>query len=471
MIKSRASLKYYKFALDLALLVTVFFISSYLARRHMSPTASVPPMERWEYFLLTMLVVVWYFSARFFRLYDEFRNRTFSSELVALIKTVLMQATAAVILLFFIKTLELSRFFVLIYISQLFFFTVSDKLLCRTILHRLHTHGRNLNNILVLGAGSLGQAFAKMVGDYSHLGYRVVGFLDEEAQPEIKDKYLGGIDRIEEVLEKYPVDDVLVALPACANDRLNDALAACQNYPVNIRIVPEYFPHLGAAFSLSLFGHLPVISLHNSRLEEFHWHAFKRLFDVSLAVFLFLFVFSWLWPLVALAIKMESRGPVFFRQERWGIRNRKFMCYKFRTMFSGSCDVDENGHYRQASADDSRVTRMGRFLRRRNLDELPQFINVLKGDMSIIGPRPHPTPLNLKSKQTIDHYLIRHIIRPGITGWAQVNGLRGETREKEDMQQRVEYDIWYIRNWSMWLDFQIILRTLWRTFHRDPHAY
>lgn len=186
---------------------------------------------------------------------------------------------------------------------------------------------------------------------------------------------------------------------------------------------------------------------------------------------LFVFVFSWLWPLLALLVKLSSPGPVFFKQERWGVQNRPIVCYKFRSMVRESRDVDEKGTYQQAKRDDWRVTRMGRFLRRRNLDELPQFINVLKGEMSVIGPRPHPTFMNLEISNSIRRYQLRHLIRPGITGWAQVNGFRGETIDMDLLLKRVEHDIWYIENWTVMLDIKIVLLSIWLMLKGDPRAY
>ena len=185
--------------------------------------------------------------------------------------------------------------------------------------------------------------------------------------------------------------------------------------------------------------------------------AFKKKLRPVFTLLLFVAVFSWLWPLLALLIKCLSPGPVFFKQERWGMKNSAIVCYKFRSMVKESRDVDENGRYQQATRDDKRITRLGGFLRRNNLDELPQFINVLKGDMSVVGPRPHPTPMNLEVKDSIQHYQLRHLIKPGITGWAQVNGFRGETSNPDLLRKRVELDIWYIENWSFLLDFRIVL--------------
>jgi len=175
--------------------------------------------------------------------------------------------------------------------------------------------------------------------------------------------------------------------------------------------------------------------------------------------------------LLALLIKISSPGPVFFKQERWGIKNERIVCYKFRSMIRESSDVDENGHYQQATRNDRRITRLGGFLRRSNLDELPQFFNVLQGDMSVIGPRPHPTPMNLEIKDSISNYQQRHLVKPGITGWAQVNGFRGETSDPDSLRKRVESDIWYIENWSIWLDIKIAWLSVWLMLKGDPRAY
>jgi putative colanic acid biosynthesis UDP-glucose lipid carrier transferase len=174
--------------------------------------------------------------------------------------------------------------------------------------------------------------------------------------------------------------------------------------------------------------------------------------------------------IIAILIKLNSKGPVFFVQKRWGMNNVPFSTLKFRSMTTESSDVVE-GKYQQAQQGDARITKIGAFLRKSNLDELPQFINVLLGDMSVVGPRPHPGPLNEESKEVVTNYLQRHLVKPGITGWAQVNGARGETKKVSQMQKRVDYDIWYIENWSFALDIRIVLQTVWNMYKGDDHAF
>ncbi len=242
-------------------------------------------------------------------------------------------------------------------------------------------------------------------------------------------------------------------------------------HTTRVKIIPDYFKFISNKYDISMFGQFPLIAVRDDRLNELHWRILKRSFDLVFSFLLFVLVFSWLWPLLSILIKTTSPGPVFFRQERWGRNNRKFITYKFRSMRADSTDLDANGKFRQVTKNDPRVTRIGKFLRRTNLDELPQFWNVLKGDMSIVGPRPHPTPLNLESKNKVRLYMFRHLVKPGITGWAQVNGFRGETGDISLMQQRIDYDVWYIENWSFMFDMQIVGDTIWKMIKGDPKAY
>jgi len=190
---------------------------------------------------------------------------------------------------------------------------------------------------------------------------------------------------------------------------------------------------------------------------------------VSLLVFALVLV--WLWPLIALAIKLDSRGPVFYKQERYGRDNKRFLCYKFRSMIKDSRDCDAQGRYRPTEEKDERMTRVGRVLRKASLDELPQFLNILKGEISIVGPRPHPVPMHYEYKDMIPNYKLRHLVKPGLTGWAQVNGLRGPVVDPEHIRRRVEHDLSYIENWSLGLDLKIVLLTLKLLIQGDGRAF
>ncbi len=339
------------------------------------------------------------------------------------------------------------------------------------ILDRLRQKGKNLWTMLIIGAGDIGKKFFDTIHENPNFGYRIIGFLDDFEIPMLNGKYLGPVSNLNNVLTNQEVDNVIIALPNYATEKIQEVINICELNGTNVRIIPDYFRFTSSKYSISVFGKFPVIAVRDEKIDQLHWRFWKRLFDLILSLMVSSFILSWLYPLVALLIKLDSKGPVIFKQERWGRNNKKFNLYKFRSMVCTATDIDPNGKYMQAKPNDPRTTSLGRFLRKSNLDEFPQFINVLKGEMSIIGPRPHPTPLNIESKQNISHYMQRHYVKPGITGWAQVNGYRGETRDISLMQKRVDYDLWYIENWSLMLDIQIIILTLWYMLKGDRNAY
>lgn len=376
-----------------------------------------------------------------------------------------------IILIFLVNEYNLRRTFIFVYSASLTILIVTQKYILRKYLNYVRSKGRNIRNLLIIGAGEVGQNFYESIKNNPHYGYRLIGFLDDSKKELLNGKYLGKIEILETLFDKMRIDEVIVALPNYAIEKLEWVMATCNRHTTRVKIIPDYFKFLSERFEISTFGRFPVISVRTDKLNEFHWRLIKRAFDTIFSLLLFIFIFSWLFPIIALIIKLTSPGKVFFMQERWGRNNKKFYAYKFRSMKDGFKDVDENGKYLQAKKEDPRITKIGKILRKTNLDELPQFINVLKGEMSIVGPRPHPTPLNLESKEKIRYYMLRHLVKPGITGWAQINGCRGETETEEKMQRRVDHDLWYIENWSFWLDIQIIILTIWNMLKGDKHAY
>ena len=214
-----------------------------------------------------------------------------------------------------------------------------------------------------------------------------------------------------------------------------------------------------------MLGHLPVISPRTEPLEIKANMLLKRVFDIVFSLLVILFVLTWLIPIFAILIKLESKGPVFFKQLRSGKDNLPFYCWKFRSM-----RVNADSDQQQARKNDSRITRIGAFMRKTSVDELPQFFNVLKGEMSVVGPRPHMLKHTDEYSALIEQFMVRHFVLPGITGWAQVSGLRGETREDGSMEARVKADIWYLENWSLLLDLKIAFLTVWKVLDGDKKA-
>jgi putative colanic acid biosynthesis UDP-glucose lipid carrier transferase len=302
-----------------------------------------------------------------------------------------------------------------------------------------------------------------------------VGFIhDEEVSVEQNLEgmhFLGKIRDLEKALTAQRIDEVIISLPSEKTWEIRYCAEICDQLNIRVRLMPALHDLTTKSEEIDNLGLLSVINLNELPLDKWENKLFKMLFDKFFAGLFFVLIGWWLFPIIAILVKLDSKGPVYYKQERWGVNNKPIICYKFRTMSSKNT---YNGHseedFEQTSRNDPRVTRLGKVLRKYSIDELPQFWNVLKGEMSVVGPRPHPTPMNLESMKSVDNYLKRHMVNPGITGWAQINGCRGEVRTHEEMEQRVNFDLYYIHRWSFTLDLQIILQTIIKML-RDQGAY
>lgn len=263
------------------------------------------------------------------------------------------------------------------------------------------------------------------------------------------------------------ISEIYWNLPLTGADLLEEVGEFAQNNYISFKITSgfRYLDQEGKV--LGYINNQPVITLRNPPLASFTKRLLKRGFDLIFSTAVILLIFPWLLPIIAILIKLDSEGPVFFLQSRAGKKNQVFRCIKFRTMKA----VRSDAAFKQATRNDPRITRVGKFLRRHNLDEFPQFFNVFLGQMSVIGPRPHPPKLDEVYEPLIKFYQYRYFIKPGISGWAQVHGYRGETKVKEKMMKRVEFDNWYIENWTLWLDFLIVIRTVFNTVNGDDQAF
>jgi len=329
------------------------------------------------------------------------------------------------------------------------------------IMRRLASSGRLTRKILVYGVGEQAERFIEHVRQMNAPWNRVVGVFDDrrsDASPEIEGApFLGDLQGLIRCAREIHADDVIVALPWRDQRRITQIISQLKVLPANIRLAPE--PALLGILSRSINYQydVPLASIYDKPLSG--WQAVvKRGFDVLVSAFLLLLTAPLILALM-LCVKLDSKGPIFFRQRRYGFNNELIGIWKLRTMYVDQQDQDAE---RLASADDPRVTRVGRFLRRTSLDELPQLFNVLIGDMSLVGPRPHAVKAKAAGElyqDAVGEYAARHRVKPGITGWAQVNGWRGETDTREKILKRVEHDVYYIEHWSVWLDIRILFRT------------
>jgi Undecaprenyl-phosphate glucose phosphotransferase len=323
---------------------------------------------------------------------------------------------------------------------------------------RWRRDGRLALNVAVIGAGEMGRAFLKHLADVETHEYRIVGVFDDRKDrlpPTLEGHAIAGtVDDLIALSKIQRVDEIVVAMPWQASTDLQDLIKRLKTVPVDVKLCPDYIGTYLPARGFHAIAGIPMLSVLERPLSGWSL-VLKALEDRILAV-LFVALLSPVLALVVLAIRLDSPGPILFRQQRWGFGGNPIVVYKFRSMYHGRVEAP---HVPQATRDDPRVTRVGRFLRKTSLDELPQLLNVLKGDMSLVGPRPHAVAHNEQYAKVIDDYLARHRVKPGITGWAQVNGLRGETDTPEKMRRRVQFDLHYIDNWSLVFDLKIILLT------------
>ncbi|MCX7671405.1 MAG: undecaprenyl-phosphate glucose phosphotransferase [Anaerolineae bacterium] len=326
----------------------------------------------------------------------------------------------------------------------------------------LQRRGKGTERVLIVGTGEVGRMILQKIQHTPGLGYQVVGFVDVNPTSGrvLGLPVFGTIDDLPRVIEEQGIAEVIIALPEASHQELVGIVAQCEREKVSIRVFPDVFQIMASEVTISDLAGLPLLTIRDVALRGWKL-TLKRIVDIVFSS-LFLFFMSPLMMLVALVIKLDSPGPVFFVQERMGLDARPFKLLKFRSMRQ---DAEANGPG-WTKKDDPRRTRVGAFIRKTSIDEFPQFINVLMGDMSIVGPRPEQPAYVEQFRQSIPRYMERHREKAGITGWAQVNGLRGDT----SIAERTKYDLWYIENWSLWLDFRIILRTVFKIF-TDQSAY
>ncbi len=339
----------------------------------------------------------------------------------------------------------------------------------RFALRWIRQKGFNTRSIAVIGAGELGREVVRRINEASWTGLKVVGLYDDNSRlhHHVLDgvRVRGDINSLLKLMTRRKIDEVWVALPLRAEARVKEILFELRHHTVTVRFVPDIFGFRLLRHSVSSVAGIPVMNLNSTPMVGVN-RVIKGVSDRLLSLVILILI-SPVMFVIAIAVKLSSSGPVLFRQRRHGWDGKPIKVYKFRTM---AVHQENKGTVTQASRNDPRITSIGAFLRRTSLDELPQFFNVLQGRMSIVGPRPHAMEHTEQYKDMVDAYMQRHKVKPGITGWAQINGWRGETDTLDKMKKRVEYDLYYIENWSIWFDLKIIALTILRGF-TDKSAY
>jgi Undecaprenyl-phosphate glucose phosphotransferase len=385
-------------------------------------------------------------------------------------------ATAFAVLLLLAFALKItniySRVWAMAWFASCSVFLLCVRMLLDGLVHRWAQEGRFADRTVIVGAGEQGQRLAEHLREFGDIHTQIMGFIDDRKTRVPMENnglaILGNVEHLISLIRDSRVDQVFLALPWSAERRLRELVDRIAVTPVRICLAPEAVSFGFPKRSFIQVGHLPVLQVFERPISG--WDLVVKAVEDRVLSTVALVFLAPLLAVIALAIKLDSRGPVFFKQPRYGFNNRLFEVWKFRTMYIGRNDA---GGAVQAKRGDDRVTRVGNFLRKTSLDELPQLVNVFLGDMSLVGPRPHAISTKAAGvplAEAVERYAARHSVKPGITGWAQVNGWRGETDTLEKIQKRVEHDFYYIEHWSLWLDLRILLMTTYVIF-KDDNAY
>lgn len=373
------------------------------------------------------------------------------------------------LLLLFHFEFSYSRLFGVFYIV-LIVVIISYRLTFRHFLVLYREKGGNVRKVVLVGSHENMQELYHAMTDDSTSDYRVLGYFEDSPSERYPESvpYLGQPMKVIEYLKcnAGKIDQLYCSLPSARSSEIVPLINYCENHLVRFFSVPNVRNYLKRRMYFEMLGNVPVLSIRREPLELLENRIVKRSFDIICSTLFLFTLFPVIYILVGIAIKLSSPGPIFFKQKRSGEDGREFWCYKFRSM-----KVNTQSDTLQATAHDPRKTKVGDFIRKTSLDELPQFINVLKGDMSIVGPRPHMLKHTEEYSCLINKFMVRHFVKPGITGWAQVTGYRGETKELWQMEGRVLRDIWYIEHWTFILDLYIICKTVYNAFHGEKEAY
>ena len=423
--------------------------------------------QKKEYHVLFAVInMAWLVSVHITQLYLSKNWLDFESFYKRTLKCYLM--TISLVLFFvFIYHYQYSRLYISLLMLGLGLVLSLNRVFFNLLIISMRNKFRLQKNVVILGYNEISKRLIQYFKEEAKFVHVAGCFEDKERVHELSEFPIAGDlkDCMAFVRENQVTEIYSTLAPEHFPDLYELAKVAEKEF-VHFKFVPDYKIFVNRNIYVDFIDNIPILSLRNEPLEDTGNRIKKRFFDIVFSALIIIFLLSWLIPLIALLVKLDSKGPVFFRQLRSGKNNQPFMCIKFRSL-----RVNDEANSKQVTRNDNRITRLGRIMRKTNIDELPQFFNVFMGDMSVVGPRPHM----LKHTEDFSHlykqYMIRHFVKPGLTGWAQVNGFRGEITDNKLLQKRIEYDIWYMENWTLSLDLRIILMTAFLSIKGDKNAF
>ena len=410
---------------------------------------------------------LWLLLSFFLRNYADKTIMSFEAFTKRTIQVYLLWIIFVMFYLFFSRELEISRLFV---ITTMGSFGIG-LLINRFIYLGIHTYFRNsdyfVKRVIILGYNETAKKLAKYFEE-DGVNTQLIGYIENDENVQELSHYpvLSNVDDTIQIAKKLNVQEIFSTITPEQNKEIYSLMHQSEKECIRFKIVPNLSIFITREVHIEYFGELPILSLRRDPLEDVGNRIKKRSLDIVVSFLAIVFVLSWLMPLLGLTIFIESGFPIFFKQLRTGKNKKPFYCWKFRSM-----KANNEANLKQATPNDNRITRVGKFLRKSSLDEFPQFINVFKGEMSLIGPRPHMIKHTSDYSKVVDDYMVRQFIKPGITGWAQINGYRGEITNPEQIKMRVDKDLWYLENWTLWLDIQILFLTVYYLFKGDKKAF
>lgn len=439
--------------MDMAIIVISFLLSYYLRFNVLDGILSMSFND----FLVPIVgcIPMYFILYSLFELYSPKRTKTIYKEILSIINANLTGALFLVLSLFVLKIVDFSRVVIVIFVFMNIILTICIRVCLRYILRKLRKKGLNQKHCLIIGANDISLELIRKVNKNKHWGYNIVGIIDNYKEKEFKlYPILGKFDDLENTLNKIHVDIVFIAIEAKDFIKIDKLIRCCEKSGVKTNIIPYYQKYVPAKPYMDDLDGITLVDTRYVPLDNTFLSFIKRIFDIVFSIFAII-VSSPIMIFSIIMIKLTSPGPIIYKQERVGLNRKNFYMYKFRSM---KVQTDEEEKTKWTTKDDPRKTKWGSFMRKTSIDELPQFFNVLKGDMSIVGPRPERPYFVEKFKDEIPRYMIKHQVRPGITGWAQISGFRGDT----SIEGRIEYDLYYIENWSFVFDIKIIILTIFK---------
>ena len=448
--------------LDFSALNVVFFVSKLLFSEKVGLSEINSYIEFWA--ILNILWLVLSFICRTYASntiinFEFFTRRT--------VQVFLLWVIAILFYLFFLRKFDISRFVIFIIFINFSLGLLFNRFLFLGIHYHFKTKDFLLKRILIVGYNSIAKKLETYLEEEA-FNIKLVGFVeDEENVTELsKHPILSDISKTIQIAKELNVEEIFSTITPEQNKFIYKLMSMAEKEFIRFKIVPDLSFFVNKQVHIDYIRDMPILSMRSEPLVDVGNRLKKRALDLVVSFLVIVFILSWLLPLLGILILLESKGPVIFSQLRSGKNNKQFKCLKFRIMRINN-DADD----KQATRNDARITKIGKFIRKTSLDEFPQFINVFKGEMSLVGPRPHMIKHTSDYSKIVDNFLIRQFLKPGITGWAQVNGHRGEIKDSEAIKMRVLNDLWYLENWNIWLDIRIIFLTIYKVIKGDENTF